>query len=94
MLVGGIADKRNFGKNRGHVGADQHNEGSFLYTAVANGRALDRETAVQRLLHVPGKLARFLDFFLERDLLYQILQFVNGLLRNRIFARGYFQRLR
>src|ERR1700728_19192 len=40
VLVGGVADERNFGEDRGHVGADQNNEGSFLYSAIANGGTL------------------------------------------------------
>ena len=47
MLVGGIADKRNLGKNRGHVGADEHDEGSLLHAAVANGRAFDGKATVE-----------------------------------------------
>src|SRR5580704_18003505 len=61
MLVGRIADKRNLRQDRWHVCADQHNERSLLYAAVANCEALDGETAMQRCLDISGKFTRLFD---------------------------------
>ena len=94
MLVGRIAHKRNLRQDRRHVSANQNDERRFLHSAVANGRTLGRQPAVQRFLHISGELARLFNFFLQRDFLHQILELVNGFLRNRIFPRRHFQRLR
>jgi hypothetical protein len=49
---------------------------------------------MQGLLHIRGELPRFFYLLLQGDLLHQVLKFVNRLIGDCIFPRGYFQRLR
>src|SRR5207253_645747 len=63
-LIFGIADEGDLRQHRGHVGADEHDEGGLLHAAVAHAVAEAGEAAVQGALHVGGEFARFLNFFL------------------------------
>ena len=46
---------------------------------------------VERVLHVGGELARFVDLVLQCDLLHQVAELVDRLFADRIFAGGDFQ---
>src|SRR5580704_2747544 len=76
-LVAGIADERNLRQDRRHVGPNENDKGRLLDSAVANSRTLRGQSAVQRTLDIGGELTRFVDLFLQRDLLDQILEFVD-----------------
>src|SRR5262249_54835948 len=45
-LVGGIAHERDLRKDRGHIGADEHDEGSLLYPAIFHSGTLRRFSRV------------------------------------------------
>src|SRR5664279_4530638 len=73
--VGRIGDKGDLRQDAGHVGADQHHEGCFLYAAVPQSRVLASQSAVKRLLHIARQFTRFLNLLFQRDLLDQVLKF-------------------
>ena len=50
-------------------------------------------SVVERLLHVGSELARFVDFVLEGNFLYQVRELMDGFVGDRIFPGGYFERI-
>ena len=49
-LVGGAADKGNFGKNGGHGRASQDDESGILDAAIANVRVIRGQGGIERML--------------------------------------------
>src|SRR5262249_3484115 len=92
-LVGWIAHKGNLREDRGHIRADEHNKGRLLHSTVFDSRTLRCLACMKRLLYVGGELARFIDLVLERDLLHQVLQLVEGGLGHRLLTSRYFKGL-
>src|SRR5438270_1044632 len=85
-LVGWITDERDLRQDRGHVGADQHDKGRFLYSTILYPWTLRRLAGMKRLLYIRGKLARLIDLVLQRNLFHEVLQLVYRRLRNRVLA--------
>ena len=56
-FVGGIADKGDFGEDRGHIRSDQHDEGRLLHATIFHAGILCRLAGVESLLHGGGELA-------------------------------------
>src|SRR4029077_3065728 len=86
VFVTRIADEGNLRKHGGHVGADQHDERSFLHATILLALAHSLQTLRERILDVVGQFLRFFDFFVSRDFLDDVLQIVERSLRERIFA--------
>src|SRR6266576_905496 len=91
LFISWIAYERNLRQDRRHIRADQHNERRLLHTTIAKTGIFGRKPAMQGPLHVGGKLAGFFHFLLQRNLLHQVLQFMDRLIRGGILARGYVQ---
>src|SRR5438445_9701513 len=91
LFISWIAYEGNLRQDRRHIRADQHNERRLLHTTIPKTGIFARKPAMQGPLHVGGKLAGFFHFLLQRNLLHQVLQFMDRLIRGGILARGYVQ---
>ncbi len=67
--------------------------GAFLTPRSRSPGLPSSRSLVERLLHVGGKFARFVDLVLEGNFLYQVRELVDGFVGDSIFTGSYFQRI-
>src|SRR5437868_9220682 len=92
--VPGIGDKRNLRENGWHVRADQYDEWRLLDSAVLQAFVTFLQPGVERSLHIRGELAALGDLILERDLLNQVAQLMDGLIADRVLTCRHIKRRR
>src|SRR6267154_2555485 len=81
LLVAGIGKERNLSQHGGHVRAYQNDEGRLAYAAVALSPVDILHALGQGILNHCGEVAGFLDFFVVRDFLDDVLQVVDAVSR-------------
>ncbi len=90
LFIGGIGNKGDFGQHGWHVGADQNHEGSFTNSAAPVSAVTILQALRKGFLNGPGKITGFPDFFVSHNLLQDVLEIMDPVFRESIFARGNF----
>jgi len=85
LLVGDEAD---LGKDGGHVGANEDDEGRLFDAAVVEAGVALGEAGIERGVDVGGELFGFVDLVFERDLFDEVGEVMDALVGDGVLTGG------